>query len=131
MKLQLFLAAGVAAAATALAAPAQARVAAEQAAELGGARLNCAGGEVAASPAGVAAYTGKYKGSWPGMKGPSGFEPGPYAGEKPLFSITAQNLSKYADKLTEGERALFAKYPQTYRMDVYPSHRDFAPPDFV
>ncbi|MFI4980355.1 MAG: DUF1329 domain-containing protein, partial [Nevskiales bacterium] len=132
MKLQLFLASCAAAACAALAVPAaQAKVTADKAAELGGSRLTCIGAEKAGTPDGVAEYTGKYQGAWPGMKGPSGFEPGPYAAEKPLFSITAQNQSKYADKLTDGEKALFAKYPQTYRMDVYPSHRDFAPPNFV
>ena len=110
--------------------PAEAKVPADKLAELGG-RLTCSGAEKAGSPDGVPEYTGKFKGSWPGMKGQYGFEPGPYAAEKPLFSINAQNAAQYADKLTEGEKRLFARYPQTYRMDVYPSHRDFAPPDWV
>ncbi len=132
MQLQPLLASFAMAMAAALAAvPAQAKVSADKAAELGGQRLTCIGAEKAGSPGGVAEYTGKYQGSWPGMKGPYGFEPGPYAAEKPLFSITAQNQAQYADRLTDGEKALFARYPQTYRMDVYPSHRDFAPPDFV
>jgi len=132
MKLQLFLASCAVAAGAVLAVPmAQAKVPPDKATELGGSRLTCVGAEKAGSPDGVAEYTGQYQGKWPGMKGPYGFEPGPYAAEKPLFSITAQNQSKYADKLTDGEKALFAKYPQIYRIDVYPSHRDFAPPDFV
>ncbi|MDR3416833.1 MAG: DUF1329 domain-containing protein [Nevskia sp.] len=131
MKLPLFLA-FLATAATALAVPdTQAKVSAAEAAELGGPRLTCSGADKAGSADGVAEYTGKYQGSWPGMKGTYGFEPGPYAAEKPLFSITAQNKAQYADKLTDGEKALFARYPQTYRMDVYPSHRDFAAPQAV
>jgi hypothetical protein len=109
---------------------AQARVPAEKAAELGK-RLTCTGAEQAGSPGGVPAYTGKFKGTWPGVKSDHGFEPGPYAEEKPLFSITPENLAKYADRLTEGEKALFAKYPKVFRMDIYPSHRDFAPGDRV
>ncbi len=109
----------------------QAKVPADKAAELNGPRLTCSGAEKAGTADGVPEYTGKFKGTWPGVTGASGYEPGPYAGEKPLFSITAQNFSQHADRLTEGEKGLFAKYPQTYRMDVYPSHRDFAPPDWV
>lgn len=50
--------------------------------------------------------------------------PDPYANEKPLFTINNANLDKYKDKLSEGSLALFKKYPD-YRMDIYPSHRDF------
>lgn len=51
--------------------------------------------------------------------------PDPYAHEKPLFSITKDNLGKYKNKLSAGMVALFEKYPDSYRMDIYPSHRDF------
>ncbi len=44
-------------------------------------------------------------------------------GEKPLFTITAANMAKYADKLTEGHKELLKRYPESYRMNVYPSHR--------
>jgi hypothetical protein len=53
--------------------------------------------------------------------------PDPFAGEKPLFSITAKNVEAYADRLPEGAKALFRKYPD-YRMDVYPTHRSAAAP---
>lgn len=48
--------------------------------------------------------------------------PNPYASEKPLFSITAQNAAQYADKIN-GMVSVFKRYP-TFRMDVYPSHRN-------
>ena len=32
-----------------------------------------------------------------------------FAGEKPLYSITARNFASYADKLPEGAKALFAR----------------------
>ncbi len=54
----------------------------------------------------------------------------PFAGERPLFSITAANAGIYADRLPEGQRALFDKYPD-YRMDIYPSHRTAAAPESV
>ncbi len=55
----------------------------------------------------------------------------PFANEKPLFSITAKNLDKYADKLSDGVKAMFKRYPETYRIDVYPTHRTAAAPQWV
>ena len=55
----------------------------------------------------------------------------PYAQDKVLFSITAQNLDKYADKLTPGVKELFKRYPKTFRIDVYPTRRTQAAPDWV
>ena len=57
----------------------------------------------------------------------AGPRPDPFATERPLFSITASNLPRYAARLPEGAKALFAKYPD-YRMDVYPTHRTAAAP---
>src|SRR5262249_59526060 len=55
--------------------------------------------------------------------------PDPFAAEKPLYSISAKNLVQYADKLSDGQQALLKKYP-TYRIDVYPTHRTAAAPQF-
>ncbi|MFL6633019.1 MAG: DUF1329 domain-containing protein [Massilia sp.] len=54
----------------------------------------------------------------------------PYAGEKPLVSITAKNMDQYADKLTDGTKAMLKKYA-SYRIDVYPTHRTAAAPQWV
>ncbi|WP_028997876.1 DUF1329 domain-containing protein [Azohydromonas australica] len=59
-----------------------------------------------------------------------GRRPDPFASEKPLFSITAQNLAQYADKLAESQVAMFKKHP-TYRIDVYKTHRTMAAPQWV
>lgn len=48
--------------------------------------------------------------------------------EAPSFIITKDNMAKYADKLTDGQKALFAKYP-TYKMIVYPTLRTAFFPD--
>jgi hypothetical protein len=56
--------------------------------------------------------------------------PDPFAGEKPLFSISSANLAQYAGKLPEGAQSLLRKYPD-YRMDVYPTHRTAAFPQSV
>ena len=50
-----------------------------------------------------------------------------YKDEKPLFTITAENVDKYADKLTPGQIALIKSRPG-YAMPVYPTHRDCALP---
>lgn len=108
-----------------------AKVSAEKAAELDGPRYTCMGAERAGSPSGVAEYTGKWYKTWPGVKKPYGYEPGPYADEKPILTITAQNMAQYADKLNEGQKTLLRKYPQDFRMNVYASHRDFRFADWV
>jgi uncharacterized protein DUF1329 len=56
--------------------------------------------------------------------------PDPFADEKPLFSITASNFEAYSDRLPEGAKALFRKYPG-YRMEIYASHRTAAAPERV
>lgn len=132
MKLKALAVACVVALPALMTAPALlAKVPAEKAAELDTPKTTCMGAERAGSASGIAEYTGKFFGTWPGQKKPFGFEPGPYASEKPQFTISAQNLPQYADKLTEGQKALLKKYPQAYKMNVYPSHRDFRFADWV
>ena len=110
---------------------AHAKATPEELAKLGK-ELTCFGAEKAGSPSGVAEFTGKWLGPGPGMTTEIGKHPvDPYASEKPLFTITAQNLSQYADKLSEGQKAMFKKYPNTFKMAVYPSHRDFRHDDTV
>lgn len=100
-----------------------------KAADLGGERLTCTGAERAGSKTGVAVYTGKWLDSWPGLGNPQSYDPGPYAAEQPLYTITADNAGQYVARLSEGQKALLKKYPQAFRMPVYASHRDFRFPD--
>lgn len=58
-------------------------------------------------------------------------QPDPFSGDKPVAVITSQNMSQYADRLAEGQKALFRTYPQTFKMNVYPSRRTAANPQFV
>ncbi len=78
----------------------------------------------------IPAWTGGYTTPIPGFKN-GGRRGDPFAGEKPLFSITAQNMAQHADKLTDGTQALLKKYPQTFRVDVYKTHRTAAAPQWV
>ncbi|MRI33825.1 DUF1329 domain-containing protein [Endozoicomonas sp. OPT23] len=55
----------------------------------------------------------------------------PYKDEKPLFTITAANVQQYKGKLSPGQVKMFEAYPDTFRMDVFPSHRDGSYTDFV
>jgi len=48
-----------------------------------------------------------------------------YKDEKPLFTIDATNVDKYAEHLTDAQITAL-KTVQGYRMDVYPTHRTCA-----
>jgi hypothetical protein len=54
----------------------------------------------------------------------------PFANEKPLYSVTAKNIEQYSNVLSDGQKAMFKRYPD-YRMDVYPTHRTAVAPDYV
>lgn len=120
----------VAIALTAFAATAIAAVSADEAKQLGGDKLTATGSEKAGNKEGtIPPYSGKapkapasYNPKEPGQR------PDPY-NDKPLFSITAKNANEYAGKL-DAMVEVFKKYPD-YRMDVYPTHRDFAYPKYV
>jgi hypothetical protein len=73
-------------------------------------------------------WTGTVVGLPEGLKwgGPGTPYPDPWPGEKPLFVITKDNMDQYRDRLSPGEVAMFETYPDTFRMPVYPGHREFA-----
>ncbi len=74
----------------------------------------------------IPAWSGSISGLPEGLTFSSGESyPDPYANEKPLYTITAQNMAEHADKLNEGMKALFKKYPDTFKMPVYQTHREF------
>jgi len=54
-----------------------------------------------------------------------------FANEKPLFTITAKNVEKYKDNLSDGQLALFKKFPDTYKMPIYQTHRTASFPKSV
>ncbi len=111
-----------AAVAVLIAAPLTAKVSDQEAAKLDG-ELTPIGAERA----------GNADGTIPAWEGgittpPTGFKAGdyhvdPFANDQPMFTIDKSNLSQYEARLTEGHKALFRTYPDTYRMTVYPSRR--------
>jgi hypothetical protein len=105
-------------------------VSAEEAKQLGGPVLTLFGAERAGNDEGtIPEYSGAGVQAPPGWNPDKpGVRPDPYA-EKPLFTITAQNAAQYADRL-DGMSEVFKKYPD-FRMDIYPTHRDFVFPQYV
>ncbi|MEH6672600.1 DUF1329 domain-containing protein, partial [Halopseudomonas sp.] len=59
------------------------------------------------------------------------FQSNPYADEQPEFVITAQNYAQYRENLTPGQIAMFERYPETFRMPVYQTHRSIGYPQSV
>ena len=54
----------------------------------------------------------------------------PFEDDDPLYTITSKNLAQYASLLSEGHKALFATFPDSFQMRVYPSRRSAAYPDW-
>lgn len=57
--------------------------------------------------------------------------PDPYADDKVVFQVTAQNAAQYAELLTEGSKAMLEKYPESFRIDVYPTRRSVWYPEWI
>ncbi len=113
-----------------LAGAAHAAVTADEAKQLG-TTLTIVGAEKAGNKDGsIPEYTGGLTTPPAGFNKAKGVRPDPFANEKPLFSIDAKNMDKYADRLSDGTKAMMKAYPD-YRIDVYPSHRTVAFPKYV
>ncbi|MFL1453971.1 DUF1329 domain-containing protein [Marinobacter sp. GN3S48] len=54
-----------------------------------------------------------------------------FPNESPLYEITAQNYEQYKEKLSDGTVALLKKYPESFRLSVYPTHRTMAAAEYV
>ena len=123
--------ASVAAICAALILPANAKVPPEQAARLG-ADLTPLGSERAGNADGsIPAWTGGITAPPEGIGYEKGKHlPDPFAADKPLVRINADNMDDYDAFLTRGQKALMAQYG-TYFMDIYPTRRSCAQPEFV
>jgi hypothetical protein len=105
---------------------AQSRDAAKLGKELTGVGADPAAGSGGAIPA--FAPAGALEPGWsPGKRRGDFFK---FKGDKPLYSIDAGNVDQHVAKLSPGQVALI-KQVKGYRMDVYPSRRTCANPDFV
>ncbi len=109
--------------------PALAAVSTEQAAQLQ-TTLTPIGAERAASADGrIPAWDGGLK-SQPALQS-NGIPSDPFADEKPLLTIDASNYTQYQDQLSPGQIALLKRFPDSYRLPVYPTHRSVAISDAV
>ena len=107
----------------------EAKVSADEAAKLGK-TLTPIGAEKAANKEGtIPAWDGGLTKA-PGCYKPGGRYCDPFADDKPLFTITKANVEQYKSKLSVGQVELLKKY-DTYKMNVYPTKRSFANPQFI
>lgn len=97
--------------------------------DLGGALTPWGAIAGASADGSIPAYTG-------GVKPPAnydpanpGFRPDPFADDKPVLVINASNYSEHQDKLSESLILMFQKYPETFRINVYPTRRSVSYPD--
>lgn len=101
----------------------------EQAARLGGDELTPVGAEKAGNADGsIPAWTGGITDL------PVGYKAGdrlvdPFADDKPLYTVDASNYEQYAEFLSPGQIALIKRYPDTFKMPVYPTRRSAALPE--
>lgn len=109
--------------------PVVAAVSAEEAARLGN-DLTPMGGEKAGNADGtIPAWDGGITDPPAGFKS-GGHHPDPFANDQIKFTISAGNVSQYADKLSEGHKAMLSQY-DTFRMNVYPTRRSASFPQHV
>jgi len=101
----------------------EAHVSPEEAARLG-VSLTPIGAERAANKDGSIP---EWTGGLPQADMPRGTNP--FAADKPLFTVTAQNYKQYGDRLTEGHKALFQTFAD-YKMLVYPTRRSASYPQW-
>lgn len=109
----------------------QAKVSSEAAAELG----------VSLTPFGSVKESNQYKTipAWDGgiTEVPDGFKGNgfphvdPFADDEIKFSIDQSNYKDYKKKLTPGQYKMFETYPETFKINVYPTHRSHSLPEWV
>jgi hypothetical protein len=109
-----------------LAVPLMAKVSEEEAAQLGKSLTDVGADPAANADGSIPAYAGTMLGLPAGLEyaGPGTPYPDPYEDDPVLHRVTAANSSQYQQFLSPGLQALFASYPDTFRVDVYPTHRD-------
>jgi hypothetical protein len=100
-------------------------------AALGGSQLTPVGAERAGNADGsIPPWTGGI------TEPPAAYVPGkqevdPFADDTPQYTITADNMADYVDKLSPGQQALLTAYPDSWRMQVYPTRRSASYPEWV
>lgn len=79
----------------------------------------------------IPAWTGGLTEALPGWPNANNDRPNPYADDKVLFTITADNIEQHAAMLTDGTKAMLKAYPEKFKMNVYQTRRTAAYPKSV
>lgn len=109
---------------------AMAKIAPDQVARLG-ADLTPLGAEKAGNKDGsIPAWTGGIQSAPAGFK-PGDHHPDPFAADKVVYTVNKANLEQYKSLLSPGQLALFNLYPETFKMNVYPTQRSASYPQYV
>jgi hypothetical protein len=115
---------------TAIAPAASGGVSERDAARLG-ADLTPMGAERGANAAGtIPAWTGGITAPPPGSQ-PGARPVDPYAGDAILYTVTAADVDARGPLLCDGQKALLRAYPDTWRLNVYPTRRSASYPPWV
>ena len=96
-----------------------------------GVDLTPLGGEKAANAAGtIPAWDGGLTQA-PAAYIAGGYYVDPYANDGIKTTITLSNMGEHADNLTEGHKALLKNYPDSFKINVYSTHRSAAYPQHI
>jgi hypothetical protein len=106
--------------------PAFAKVTPEEAARLGTSLTEVGADPSANADGSIPAYAGSMRGLPAGLEygGPGTPYPDPYPDETALYTVTPGNMETYRAFLSPGMQAMFERYPDSFRMNIYPTHRD-------
>jgi hypothetical protein len=78
----------------------------------------------------IPAWTGGMTTMPAGVTSGQGIMPDFYASDAKVVSINASNMAQYADRLSDGTKALMTRFSD-FRIDVYPTHRPACAPQYV
>jgi len=108
-----------------------AKVSADKAAQLGKNLTPCGAEKAGNADGTIPEWTGGLRTIPEGINfKPDMVHPDPFADDKPLFKITAENVDKYGDKVTPGMKALIKRYPKSFYLLIYKTRRTAAFPDW-
>lgn len=110
---------------------ARASVNVDQSAQLGSTLTPLGAEKVGNANGSIPAWDGGLTQAPAGYKGPGAHHVDPFAGDKPLFIITKDNVEQYQEHLTPGQIALLKTYPASFQMPIYPTRRTGAAPQWV
>ncbi|GAA6135324.1 DUF1329 domain-containing protein [Oceaniserpentilla sp. 4NH20-0058] len=110
---------------------AHAQISAKEAAKLGTTLTPLGGDRTANADGSIPEWRGGIQFPPKAYKKPGQHHVNPFPSDKPLFVVTAQNIEQYEEFLTDGQKALFKTYPDTFKMPIYKTRRTAASPQWV